>query len=268
MISRRIKDGRAENLKEATMKITRKIIKIDEAKCNGCGVCATACAEGAIEIKDGKARIVKETYCDGLGACIGECPEGALNIIEREADAFDAEAVEEHLKGEKPEPAAEKTLPCGCPSSQIQILSAPCGAADVPARGETGPTPSALAHWPVQIRLVPPTAAFLKDASLLVAADCTPVAYPDFHRDFLKGRTALIGCPKFDDTEAQIGKFRDIFLTAGVKNVTVLIMEVPCCSKLPLIVKEGLRRSGKKVPVEVVVVSARGKIVDRTALAA
>ena len=200
------------------MKITRKIIEIDEAKCNGCGLCANACAEGAIEIVDGKARIVKETYCDGLGACIGECPEGALTIVEREADAFDATAVEEHLKGGKVEKVPEeKVLACGCPSSHVQILAATPGPA-APGCGNAGPTPSALSHWPVQIRLVPPTAPFLKGRSLLVAADCTPVACPDFHRDFLKDRAVLIGCPKFDDTDEYVAKFRDIFLTAGVKG--------------------------------------------------
>ena len=253
------------------MKIKRNIIEIDESKCNGCGLCAGACAEGAIEVKDGKARIVKETYCDGLGACIGECPEGALTIMEREADAFDADAVEVHLKGKGEAKAhapehGESAHPAGCPSARIQILTPLPDAR--PAEDRTGPTPSALTQWPVQIRLVPPTALFLKGARLLVAADCTPVAYPDFHRDFLKGRAVLIGCPKFDDTELYVTRFRDIFLTAGIKEVTVLIMEVPCCSRLPMIVAEGLARSGKTVPVEVVVVSARGEIVRRTALAA
>lgn len=238
------------------MKIKRNIIEIDEGKCSGCGLCATACAESAIEIVDGKARIVKETYCDGLGACIGECPEGALTIVKRVADPFDAEEVEKHLKTEP--------LPCGCPSMNVQILTAS------PARGF--PTceraPSALTHWPVQVRLVPPGAPFLKGSHLLVAADCTPVACPDFHKDFLRGRAVLIGCPKFDDTAEYVRKFRDIFLSAGVKDVTVLIMEVPCCSRLPMIVREGLALSGKKVPVEVVVVSAKGEIVRRTELAA
>ena len=249
------------------MKTRRKIIEIDETKCSGCGICATACAEGAIEVTDGKARVVKETYCDGLGACIGECPEGALTIVEREAEVFDAAAVEEHLKTgkETPGPTLE-FLPCGCPSTHVQVFPAPSDVADPPAAGKA--TPSALSHWPVQIRLVPPAAPFLKGARLLVAADCAPVACPDFHRDFLKGRTVLIGCPKFDDTEEYARKFRDIFLTAGIKDVTVLIMEVPCCSRLPLVVKEGMTLSGKKIPVEVVVVSARGEIVRRTDLAA
>jgi ferredoxin len=251
---------------EEIMKIRRKIIEIDETKCNGCGLCAGACAEGAIEVKEGRARIVKDTYCDGLGACIGECPEGALTIVEREADAFDEVAVEEHLKEGGKAAAEEKTLPCGCPSTHIQIMTPRGGDGSSPGPREA--TPSALSHWPVQIRLVPPAAPFLKGARLLVAADCTPVAYPDFHRDFLKGAAVLIGCPKFDDTEAYVEKFRDIFLSAGIKGVTVLIMEVPCCSRLPLTVMEGLARSGMKVPVEVAVVSARGEIISRKALAA
>ncbi|HEY3276797.1 MAG TPA: 4Fe-4S binding protein [Syntrophorhabdaceae bacterium] len=249
------------------MKIKRNIIEIDEERCSGCGLCATACAEAAIEIIDGKARVVKEIYCDGLGACIGECPEGALAIVEREADAFDAEAVEERLKGGKPETAVPaEPMACGCPSTHIRILEPRGHTGEAPA--ETGASPSALSHWPVQIRLVPPTAPFLKGAHLLVAADCTPVAYPNFHRDFLKDRAVLIGCPKFDETEAYVEKFKEIFLSSGVSDVTILIMEVPCCSKLPLIVKEGLARSGKKVPLEVAVVSARGEILRRTPAAA
>ncbi|MDR2018168.1 MAG: 4Fe-4S binding protein [Syntrophobacterales bacterium] len=243
------------------MKTKRQIIEIDEAKCNGCGLCAAACAEGAIEIVGGKACIVQEAYCDGLGACIGECPEGALTIVERGVDAFDAEAAEARLRaGGKTEPPEEKTPPRGCPSARIQMLT-------VPPVSSTNPPSSALVHWPVQIRLVPPTAPFLKGASLLVASDCTPVAYPDFHKDFLKGRAVLIGCPKFDDMEANVSKLKDIFLTAEIKDITVLIMEAPCCSKLSMIVKEGLRRAGRKIPVEVAVVSARGQIIDRTALA-
>ena len=250
------------------MTTKRKIIEIDETKCNGCGQCAIACAEGAIEIAGGKARIVKETYCDGLGACIGECPEGALTIVERAAPAFDAAAAEAHVHEEKEiQPAPELTLACGCPSTHIQVFASPA-AAQCSSGSAGDKAPSALTHWPVQIRLVPPTAPFLKGARLLVAADCTPVACPDFHTDFLKGRTVLLGCPKFDDREAYVAKFKDIFLSAGIKDVTVLIMEVPCCSGLPVIVKEGLARSGKKVPVDVVVVSARGEIISRTKLAA
>ncbi len=245
------------------MKIKRNIIEIDEGKCTGCGLCATACAEGAIEIAGGKARIVKETYCDGLGACIGECPEGALTIIEREAEAFDEAAVEERLKEVKIHPVAE-SLPCGCPSAHVRLIAPREQGVPPSAPGEA--TPSALSHWPVQIRLVPPAAPFLKGAHLLVAADCTPVAYPDFHRDFLKDRKVLIGCPKFDDTAEQVRKFRDIFASAGIADVTIVIMEVPCCSRLPLMVKEGLAQSGTHVPVEVAVVSAGGEILRRTAL--
>jgi NAD-dependent dihydropyrimidine dehydrogenase PreA subunit len=258
------------------MKTKRNIIEIDKALCNGCGQCVSACAEGAIELINGKATLVSENYCDGLAACIGECPEGALKIVEREAETFDTEAVERHLKSkEHPHaliPDAEtvntqnsahsvEAPPCGCPSKNMQIFSSPCEAANHPS--SLTDTASSLIHWPVQIKLIPPTAPFLKNADILVAADCTPVAYPAFHKDFLKGRAVLIGCPKFDDTEEYINKFAEIFKNAGIRSVTVLIMEVPCCSKLPVIVRQGLVLSGEKITMETVVVSAKGKILKK-----
>jgi NAD-dependent dihydropyrimidine dehydrogenase PreA subunit len=258
------------------MKTKRNIIEIDEGLCNGCGQCVSACAEGAIELVNGKAVLVSETYCDGLAACVGECPVGALKTVEREADAFDVEAVENYLKrkeffkapisadaGVKAQNSTVNTevLPCGCPSTNMQIFSSPCEAANHPSSLTV--TDSSLMHWPVQIKLIPPDAPFLKGAHILVAADCTPVAYPAFHNDFLKGKTVLIGCPKFDDTDEYIDKFAEIFGDADIKSVTVLIMEVPCCSKLPVIVREGMALSGKMIPLEVVVVSARGKILKR-----
>lgn len=256
------------------MKIKRKILEIDEERCNGCGQCASACAEGAIEIINGKAKVVKDSYCDGLGACIGECPEGALKIVERATEAFDPEAVEHHLKHKetfqtlKAEHSTLNTevLPCGCPSTQMQIFSSPCEAANQPITQTS--TTSALTHWPVQIKLVPPTAPFLKRAHLLVASDCTPVAYPSFHKDFLKNRTVLIGCPKFDDTEEYINKFAEIFKNADIQSVTVLIMEVPCCSKMPAIIQQGMAIAGEQIPMEKVVISARGKILKRERFAA
>jgi NAD-dependent dihydropyrimidine dehydrogenase PreA subunit len=258
------------------MKTKRNIIEIDEGLCNGCGQCVSACAEGAIELINGKARLVSENYCDGLAACIGECPEGALKIVEREAEAFDTEAVEqylkkkEHLQAQMPgaeipdiqnlKPVAE-VLPCGCPSTHMQIFSSPCEAANHPS--PLTDTDSSLMHWPVQIKLIPPSAPFLKNADILIAADCTPVAYPSFHKDFLKGRAVLIGCPKFDDTEEYINKFAEIFKNAGIRSVTVLIMEVPCCSKLPIIVSQGMSLSGEKIPMEIIIVSAKGKILKK-----
>jgi Pyruvate/2-oxoacid:ferredoxin oxidoreductase delta subunit len=254
------------------MKIKRKIIEIDEERCDGCGQCAIACAEGAISIIDGKARLVSDNYCDGLGACLGECPQGALRMIEREAEDFDPEAVEHHLKDrERQEEAAAPAMPCGCPSSQIRILQSPasCESANAPKGWQaSSAAPSALSHWPVQIRLVPPTAPFLKGADLLIAADCTPVAYPDFHRDFLKNKVVLLGCPKFDDVPQYIQKFTEIFGVAGIKSVTVLVMDVPCCSGLPSIVRKGLAAAGKPVPMEEVVIGARGNILRRERVAA
>ena len=251
------------------MKIKRKIIHIDEELCDGCGQCVPSCAEGAIEIVDGKARMVAEKYCDGLGACLGECPKGALNIEERMADEFDEEAVEVHLASrEKDVPDEEATLACGCPSTRIQTFVPTDAGEETNEPSRQASSGSALAHWPVQIRLVPAMAPFLKGADLLVAADCTPVAYPRFHQDFLKGKVVLIGCPKFDDVQGYVEKFAEIFKKADIRSVTVLDMEVPCCSALPMIVRKGMEGAGKSIPVEEITISSRGEILKRRKLAA
>ncbi len=242
------------------MKIVRKIIKIDEEKCDGCGNCVIGCAEGALAIIDGKAKVISDNLCDGLGACIGECPQDALQIIEREAAPFDEEAVEEHLAGQQETAQAAPKMACGCPSTQIQSLT-PCTQANQPVR-QIGEQDSALAHWPVQIRLVPPDAPFLKGADLLVAADCVPVAFPSFHQDFLQGKTVMLGCPKFDDAQSYVEKFAAIFKTAGIRSVTIAVMEVPCCAGLPKIVQKGMDEAGVKIPFELVVVSTRGRILE------
>lgn len=246
------------------MKVTRKIIEIDEEKCTGCGNCVVACAEGAIEIIDGVAKVIADKYCDGLGACIGDCPENALKIIEREADEFDVAAVEALLEQKAGDKTAA-TIACGCPSTVVETfpLAAgnPCGCSDkTPVKTSGGP--SALGHWPVQIRLVPEGAPFLKDADLLIAADCVPVAYPGFHSDFLKGRAVMIGCPKFDDAQAYIDKLARVFKVSRIKRITAVIMEVPCCSGLPAIVKKALETSGMDIPFESVVISSRGKVLS------
>jgi Pyruvate/2-oxoacid:ferredoxin oxidoreductase delta subunit len=248
------------------MNVKRKIIEIDDERCNGCGQCVLACAESAISIVDGKARLISDIYCDGLGACLGECPQDALKIVEREAPEFDEKAVEEHLNAEELKQEAPAPAHTGCPSAAVRQFDRGRDAAE-PAASE-GLAASALTNWPVQIRLVPPGAPFLKNADLLVTADCVPVAYPSFHRDFLQGRVVLLGCPKFDDAEAYIQKFAQIFKTANIKSVTVVVMEVPCCQGLPAIVKEGMDAAGKQVPIEKVVVSAEGGILKRTRLAA
>jgi ferredoxin len=246
------------------MKVKRKIIKIDDELCDGCGACVPSCAEGAIELVDGKARMVAEKYCDGLGACLGECPKGALTIEDRVAEEFDEEAVEEYLSERKhEEPVQEFVMACGCPSSQIKTL-----APEEPGEGGRANQKSTLSHWPVQIKLVPPTAPFLKGAHLLVAADCAAVAYPNFHRDFLKGKAVMIGCPKFDDVQEYVEKFAQIFKVANVRSVTIADMEVPCCSALPRIVKRGMDMAGKSVPMEEVVISSSGEILKREKLAA
>ncbi len=254
------------------MKTVRKIIEIDEELCDGCGSCVPSCAEGALEIIDGKARVIAEIYCDGLGACLGECPMGALKIVEREADEFDEEAVEELLaqkKREEPAPEAP-AFSGGCPSARLQSFAgaesasapSPCQEANKPAA--FAEAESALSHWPVQIMLVPPTAPFLKDADLLVLADCVPVAFPSVHRDFIKGKAVMMGCPKLDNAQFYIEKFAQICKESGIKSITTVIMEVPCCGGLPMIVKKGMEMSGVNIPIEEVVISTRGKILQRT----
>ncbi len=246
------------------MKVQRKIIEIDEEKCDGCGQCIPSCAEGALEIVDGKAKVIADRYCDGLGACLGECPQDALRIVEREAEEFDEEAVEALLEEKAKEtPAAAPVR--GCPSAGIQVFPPAGGARGEPA--PAGAAESALSHWPVQIRLVPPNAPFLKGADLLVVADCAPLAYPNFHGDFLQGKVVMMGCPKFDAVDEYVEKFTQIFAGAGLKSVTSVYMEVPCCSALPMIVKKAMKESGREIPFEEVVIGRRGKVVGRQKVA-
>ncbi len=246
------------------MKVKRKIIEIDENLCDGCGNCVTACEEGAIQIIDGVAKVVNDVFCDGLGACIGDCPVDALKIVEREAEPFDEKAVHEHLQQLEENIPKEKTMACGCPSTRMQSFAPArtCEQANKPASIQSRQT--ALTHWPIQIHLVPPTAPFLQGSDLLVAADCVPAAYPNFHQDFLKEKTVMMGCPKLDDAQAYVEKFAAIFKTAEIKSITVVIMEVPCCSGMPMIVKKALALSGMNIPLEEVIVSIKdGKVLER-----
>jgi Fe-S-cluster-containing hydrogenase component 2 len=229
--------------------VNRKIIEIDEALCNGCGQCAIACAEGAIEIKEGKAKVISESFCDGLGACLGECPTGALRIVERRAEAFDAKAVEEHLADR---PAEE--IKMACPSSFSRKMPVP------KTESEGGRQNPQLSNWPVQLRLAHPNAPYFKRANLLLAADCSAFAYANMHRDFIKGKITLIACPKLDEVETSIEKLAEILNLNDIKDITVVRMEVPCCSGLNMIVKKALERSKKKVPVSTVTIGTDGSI--------
>ncbi len=239
------------------MKVVRKIIQIDEELCDGCGQCVTGCAEGALEILDGKARVLSDNLCDGLGACIGECPTGALEIIEREADPFDEEAVEVFLAQKKDLPTP---LPAGgCPSAGLKVLAPADPDGLVTA---TDAQPSALGHWPIKIRLVPPTAPFLRGADLLVLADCGAAAFPALHQTALRGKVVMMGCPKFDDVSFYVDKFTDIFANAGVRSITLMRMEVPCCAGLFAIVEKALKNANADIPVEEIVITVRGQVAE------
>jgi len=237
---------------------TRKIVRIDEEKCTGCGLCIPNCAEGALQIIDGKAKLVSEKFCDGLGACLGHCPEDAITVIEREAEDFDEKAVEAFLH-KKPEakPQSQPAPLTGCPSSRAMQFKVP------EARTETVSATlsvSQLTQWPVQLKLVPINAPYFQDADLLIAADCVPFAYPDFHQDFLKGRAVVVGCPKLDDIQFYKEKLTEIFKTNSIKSVTVPYMEVPCCFGLVKATEDALAASGKRIPLKKVKIGIRGDI--------
>jgi len=233
-------------------KTNRKIVKIDEEKCNGCGLCIIGCAEGALKIIDGKAKLISEVYCDGLGACLGECPQDAISIEEREAAEFDEEAVQHHLQ----EKDAGETLPCGCSSATVTQFERQ-GAVEIES-GDKISRKSMLGHWPVQLTLVPPKAPFLQGANLVLAADCVPFAYAGFHEDFLRDHALLVACPKLDDFQAHLTKLTDIFSQSDVKSVTVVHMEVPCCSGLVHLAEQARAASGKDLPIKDVTITVRG----------
>ncbi|MDD5555721.1 MAG: 4Fe-4S binding protein [bacterium] len=267
----------------------RRIIRIDEERCNGCGLCVPNCPEGAIRIIDGKARMVSDIFCDGLGACLGHCPEGAIEIEEREAESYDERKVMEnvvrggtdvidahlaHLRehgeteylGEAERflaergiavPAAEAPCggaPAGCPGARVMSFG--------PCAGETAggpPRASRLRQWPIQLRLVPPEAPFLAGADLLLAADCVPFAHAGFHEELLAGKALLVGCPKFDDAAACVERLTAVFARSGVRSVTVARMEVPCCYGLVRIAREAIAASGREIPLEEVEIGVEGK---------
>jgi Pyruvate/2-oxoacid:ferredoxin oxidoreductase delta subunit len=226
----------------------RKIVRIDEEKCDGCGLCVPSCAEGAIEITQGKARLVSEKFCDGLGACLGECPQGAISIEEREAEEFNEKAVEAHLS------QSSSPSHSGCPSARVlEFESDTSDIGVVSARSQ-------LTHWPVKLKLVPPKAPYLKNAHLLVCADCVPFVYAPFHQELLKGRVVLTGCPMLDDAESYIEKMNELFRANDLRSLTVAHVEVPCCFGLKRIVEQALKNSGKDISVQELVVGVKGEL--------
>ena len=225
--------------------VTRKIVQINEEKCNGCGQCIPNCAEGALKIIHGKARLLSDVYCDGLGACLGHCPKDAIEIIEREAPEFDARA-HEYLKSQE-EPEA-----CGCASSLVTSLE--------PSTNQSVSQGSTLRQWPVQLNLVPIKAPLWNNADLLLMADCVAVAQPELHSKLIDGRSVMIGCPKFDDARGYVDKLAQILKQNNVRSLTVAVMEVPCCSGLRKIAELALNASGKMIPTQTLVVDVKGEI--------
>ncbi len=263
--------------------VRRKIVEIDEARCDGCGLCIPSCAEGAIRIVDGKARLVSDSFCDGLGACLGHCPQGAIRIVEREADPFDEELVAASPpQAEQPaslplrHKEAASAPPAGlapCPGAALRFVAAPRPPAaqarpgDDSAHGNNrAPAASALAQWPVQLRLVPPSAPFLNGADLLLVADCVPFALADFHRRFLAGRAVVVTCPKLDDAEVSLERLAAIVAGANLRSLTVLHMEVPCCRGLLRMAAAAREAAGAQIPLEAVTISTAGEVLGHELL--
>ena len=240
------------------MPVLRKIVRIDEERCTGCGDCILACAESAIEIVDGKARLVGESLCDGFGACLGKCPEDAIHIEEREAEAFDEEAVKERLAdlwmqgADLPKGAA---TPANCPSSQVMALGESGGGLPQPAGGG-----SAISHWPIKLNLVSPEAPFLQGADVVLMADCVPFALGDGYREYVSDHALLIGCPKFDTYDFAFTRLTEILRCSDVRSLTVVHMEVPCCGGYWHLGQEACTASGKSIPLQQVVIGVRGDV--------
>jgi ferredoxin len=241
-------------------KVKRKIVHIDETKCNGCGECIPACAEGAIEIVDGKARLIADRLCDGLGACLGNCPLGAITVEERESEPFEEAAVIARQSHQH----THSVPASGCPSARVLQFAPPAFTSmkkkDAPAQAE-----GALRHWPVQLHLVPPTAPFFKGADLLICAPCVPVAMPDFHARLLQGRSVVLACPKLDDQAGYLEKLAFMFANAGLRSVTVARMTVPCCGGLLRLVRQARDVAGSSLPITDVVIGHNGSIVETNA---
>lgn len=248
----------------------RDVIEIDETLCDGCGECVPACSEGAIQIIDGKARLVSDTYCDGLGDCLGHCPQGAIRVVRREAEPFDEEAVQRHLprtEGSKGLPVFGPRPDGGCPGSRQQAFTPPAR----PSRSEeeSGDQPSRLGQWPVQLHLLSPTAPFLEGSELLLAADCTAYAVGGFHDRFLDGRSLAIACPKLDTRqEVYLQKLAEMIDHGGIRGLTVMVMEVPCCGGLVDLVRRATEVAERRVGSKVLTVSIRGEIIEERTLEA